>query len=153
LLQTPFTVRFAIHALAAVLVPPLVPVHHHVHGQLPDIAVGVPDAQVAVGVVRELKVALQAPFTILFALHALAAVLVPPFGLLHHHVHGHIPDTAVGVPDAQVAVGVLRELKVALQAPLIHTAFARLHCTLVVYPLPPQYHVLVVPQATAPLSD
>jgi hypothetical protein len=45
--------------------------------------------------------------------------LVQPFGLLHHHVHGHVPLTIVGTPVAQVAVGVVYELKVTLHAQLV----------------------------------
>ena len=63
--------------------------------------------------------------TLLLAIQAAGAVLVQPFGLLHHHVHGHVPLTIVGTPVAQVAVGVVYELKVTLHDPLIQAAFAR----------------------------
>ena len=208
--HAPSTRLFAEHALAAVLVPPFGLVHPHVHGHVPLIPVGLPAAQVGVGVVYESNVGLQAPLihatfafeqlalvppltlsqfhvefhpqdpglldtevpavhanctellqtpgvpqacvgglthavqpleagvvmilflvpstqvphhstqsTRLFAEHALAAVLVPPFGLVHPHVHGHVPLMAVGFPEAQVGVGVVSELNVGLQAPLM----------------------------------
>jgi hypothetical protein len=53
--------------------------------------------------------------TILLATQAVGAVLVHQFVLLHHHVHGPVPLTAVGVPVAQVGVGVMAELNIALQ--------------------------------------
>jgi hypothetical protein len=62
--------------------------------------------------------------TIMLAVQAFADVFVHQFVLLHHHVHGPVPLTAVGLPVAQVAVGVVAELNVALQVPLIHAGFA-----------------------------
>ena len=44
---------------------------------------------------------------LLLAVQAAAVVLVPPFGLLHPHVHGPVPLTTVPVPDAQVGDGVV----------------------------------------------
>ena len=64
-----------------------------------------------------LKLAEQAP----------EAVLVHPFGLLHPHVHGHVPVTSVGSQAAQVGVGVTYELNTGLHVPLIHAALAMLH--------------------------
>jgi hypothetical protein len=61
--------------------------------------------------------------TIMLAVQAFADVLVHQFVLLHHHVHGPVPLIAVGVPVAQVGVGVVAELNGALQAPLIHAEF------------------------------
>jgi hypothetical protein len=61
-------------------------------------------------------------FTVLLALQALAAVLVHPLTPLHHHVHGPVPLTAVGVPVAQVGVGVVAELNTLLQTQLIGQA-------------------------------
>ena len=76
---------------------------------------------------------LHTPFTLLFAVQAFAAVLVPPFGLLHHHVHGHVPLMAVGFPRAQVAgAGITYEFEGALHAPFIHAAFILLHAVAVV---------------------
>ena len=88
-----------------VSVPPFTQVHHQVHGHVPDTAVGVPVAQVAVGRAYELKATLQLASTLLLAVQAFPSVLVPPFGLLHHQVHGHVPDTTVPVPERQVDEG------------------------------------------------
>jgi hypothetical protein len=63
-------------------------------------------------------------FCILLALQAFADVLVHQFVLLHHHVHGPVPLTAVGVPVEQVGVGVVAELNGALHTPLIHVEFS-----------------------------
>ena len=92
----------------------------------------------------------------MFAIQAPDAVLVHPFGLLHPHVHGQVPDTAVGVPVAQVAVGRAYELKVTLHEPLIQASLAfeqavavvLVHPSILVHP-----HVLVVEHAMSPLSD
>jgi hypothetical protein len=54
---------------------------------------------------------------IIFAIQAFGAVLAQLSVLLHHHVHGPVPLTGVGVPVKQVGVGVVAELIGALQAP------------------------------------
>ncbi len=90
------------------------------------------------------------------AVQEFGAVFVQPFGLLHPHVHGHVPLTIVGLPVAQVAVGRMYELKVTLQEPFIQAALALLHAVAVVlvHPLIPEHHqVLVVEQEMSPLSD
>jgi hypothetical protein len=67
----------------------LAPVHHHVQGQLPDIAVGVPDAHEGVGVVSELKVALHVPLII--CRHAFPTIVYPPLQLVGVHVPQELP--------------------------------------------------------------
>ena len=74
----------------------------------------------------------QEPSTLLLAVQAAAAVLVHQFGLLHPHVHGPVPLIAVGLPVAQVAVGVIYELNAILHDPLIQAAFARVQAVAVV---------------------
>ena len=66
------------------------------------------------------------------AVHEFGAVFVQPFGLLHPHVHGHVPLTTVGLPVAQVAVGRTYELNVTLHDPFIQAALALLHAVAVV---------------------
>ena len=66
------------------------------------------------------------------AVQAFGAVFVHPFGLLHHHVHGHVPDTAVGLPVEQVADGREYELKAILQEPFIQAALAFVQAVAVV---------------------
>ena len=94
---------FAIlHAVAVVPVPPLIPLHPQVEfcpQLLATLDTEVPAEQ------AYCTLLLQIPSTLLFALHALAAVLVPQFGLLHPQVHGPLPLTAVAFPVAHVAVG------------------------------------------------
>ena len=84
----------------------------------------------------------------MFAEQAFAAVLVPPFGLLHPHVQGHVPLMAVGLPAAQVGVGAVSELNVGLQAPFINGTHAdpfHVYQPLHVKPHdPPRYDQVVV---------
>ena len=70
--------------------------------------------------------------TLLFAVQAAAAVLVHPFGLLHHHVHGPAPLTIVGTHVAQVAVGVTYALNAILHDPLIQATLAFVQAVAVV---------------------
>ena len=192
---TQSTILLAVQAVAVVLVHLLALLHHHVRGPVPLTAVGVPVAQVGVGVVAELKVALQdagvpqdcvAPltatqavppfaagvvmvyvceprehdphdqiqFTVLLAVQALAAVLVHPLAPLHHHVHGPVPLTAVGVPVAQVAAGVVAELNILLQTQLIgQAALAILHAAVDHPSAPIHDHVCDHPQDPARYHD
>jgi hypothetical protein len=60
------------------------------------------------------------------AVQAFDAVLVHPLVLSHHQAHGPVPLTLVGVPVAQVGVGVVAELNGTLQDPLIHAGFTML---------------------------
>ena len=92
----------------------------------------------------------------MLAVQAAAAVEVPPLIPVHHQVHGHVPDTAVGLPVAQVADGREYELKATLHDPLIQAAFAfeQAVAVVLVHPsIPLHPHVLVVEHAMSPLSD
>jgi len=82
----------------------------------------------------------------LFAEQAFDAVLVPPFGLLHHHVHGPVQLIAVGFHAIQVAVGVVYESNVGLQVPLIQAIFAFEQLALVPPLTLSQFHVAFHPQ-------
>jgi hypothetical protein len=74
---------------------------------------------------------------ILLAVQAFDAVLDHQFVLSHHHVHGPVPLTLVGVPEAQVGIGVATELNGALQEAGVPQDCIAL---------------LIVPQATPPLA-
>jgi hypothetical protein len=90
------------------------------------------------------------------AVQEFGAVFVQPFGLLHPHVHGHVPLTIVGLPVAQVAVGRTYELNATLHDPFIQAALALLHdvAVVLVHPLIPEHpQVLVVEHEISPLSD
>ena len=84
----------------------------------------------------------QIQSTVLLAVQAVMRVSVPPFTQVHHQVHGHVPDTAVGVPVEQVAVGRAYELKATLHDPLIQAALALKQAVAVVevHPFDPLHH-------------
>ncbi len=154
--QLPFTGHATLallHAFAAVLVPPLIPLHHQVEDPPHDPATL--DTEVVPFAQAYWVALLHHPSTLLFALQAFAAVLVPPFGLLHPHVHGQLPMTLVGVPVAQVAVGRVYELNTLLHTPFIQAELA-LEQVVAVVLVPPSVllhpHVAFCPQLLATLD-
>ena len=65
---------------------------------------------------------------------------------MHPHVQGHVPLIPVGLPAAQVGVGVVYESNIGLQAPLIQAAFAFEQLALVPPLTLSQFHVAFHPQ-------
>ena len=97
--------------------PPLEPLQVQVQGPVPVMEEGLPLMQVAVGNVYELAVAGQVPSTDLLTVQVPEAV--PPSIPSQVQVQGPVPETADGVPEIQLAVGMVYELATAGQTPLI----------------------------------
>ncbi len=137
-------------------VPPFTPLQFQLHGPEPPTAVAVPAEQRFEEGAEVTPTPFADPHTPFCMSGAEHDVFVPPFAPLQSHVHGPVPETAVGVPFTQ---------RLELGADIVPTPFALPHVPLMAQsglafeqlavvppPDPTQFHVRVVLHAVAPLS-
>jgi hypothetical protein len=123
--QEPLVNTRDLGAVQLAVVPPLIPVHDHVHGPVPATVVAVPVVQRPVVGVESTATPLavpQAPLAGVAVFEAVQLAVVPPPVPVHDHVHGPVPATVEAVPTVQRPVVGIVATVVPLAVPQVPLA-------------------------------